>query len=149
MEAVIFCGVQASGKSTFYADRFFDSHVRINLDMLRTRNRERLLLRACLDARQPFVVDNTNPTAAERRAYLDPALAAGFRAVCYFFEVSTREAIGRNQHRVRQVPVFGILGTYKRIEPPSLEEGFAQIFKVVPGTADERFVVEETARAGP
>jgi len=37
MEAVIFVGLQAAGKSTFYRERFFDTHVRINLDMLRTR----------------------------------------------------------------------------------------------------------------
>jgi hypothetical protein len=43
-QAVIFIGVQASGKSTFYMDRFFRTHMRINLDMLHTRNRERLLL---------------------------------------------------------------------------------------------------------
>lgn len=43
-EAVIFVGVQGSGKSTFYRERFFDTHVRINLDMLRTRLKEQLLL---------------------------------------------------------------------------------------------------------
>lgn len=144
MEAVVFCGVQASGKSTFYADRFFDTHVRINLDMLKTRARERLLLSACIDARQPFVVDNTNPTAIERKVYVEPSLVAGFRAVCYFFDVSTREAIGRNRHRARQVPVFGLLGTYQRVEPPSHDEGFAQIFRVRPGEEDW-FAVEEIA----
>jgi predicted kinase len=146
MEAVVFCGVQASGKSTFFADRFFDTHVRINLDMLRTRNRERILLAACLDAGQPFVVDNTNPTAAERKVYVEPALAAGFAAFCYFFDVSTREAIGRNQHRARQVPVFGLLGTYKRIEPPTLAEGFSRIYRVRAGT-DDWFEVEEITTA--
>jgi predicted kinase len=30
MEAVILVGIQASGKSTFYAQRFFDTHVRIS-----------------------------------------------------------------------------------------------------------------------
>lgn len=40
MEAVILCGIQASGKSAFYSERFFHTHVRINLDMLRTRRRE-------------------------------------------------------------------------------------------------------------
>ena len=61
MEALIFVGLQASGKSTFYKERFFTTHLRINLDMLRTRHRERLLIGACLEAKQPFVVDNTNP----------------------------------------------------------------------------------------
>jgi hypothetical protein len=44
MEAVVFSGVQGVGKSTFYRERFFATHVRINLDMLRTRNREDVLL---------------------------------------------------------------------------------------------------------
>ena len=34
MEAVIFIGLQASGKSTFYRQRFFRTHVRTNMDML-------------------------------------------------------------------------------------------------------------------
>jgi predicted kinase len=59
MEAVIFIGIQGSGKSSFFRERFFDSHVRINLDMLRTRRREELLVSACLQGGQPFVIDNT------------------------------------------------------------------------------------------
>ena len=38
MEAVIFTGIQASGKSTFFKERFFDTHVRINLDMLDSKS---------------------------------------------------------------------------------------------------------------
>ena len=37
MQVVILIGIQGSGKSTFCRKRFFDTHVRINLDMLRTR----------------------------------------------------------------------------------------------------------------
>ncbi len=40
MEAVMFSGIQATGKSTFFQQRFFNTHVRINLDMLKTRNRD-------------------------------------------------------------------------------------------------------------
>ena len=61
MEAVIFMGVQGSGKSSFYKERFFRTHVRINLDMLKTRHREGRFLRMCVETRQPFVVDNTPP----------------------------------------------------------------------------------------
>ena len=50
------------------------------LDMLRTRNREAILVRACIEARQRFVVDNTNPTQADRARYVVPARAAGFTA---------------------------------------------------------------------
>src|ERR671926_345106 len=99
MEAVIFIGVQASGKSSFYKERFFRTHVRISLDMLRTRHRERLLLGACLAAQQPFVVDNTNPTPAARARYVVPARAAGFHVVGYYFQTALAGAIRRNAAR--------------------------------------------------
>ncbi|HEX5724845.1 MAG TPA: AAA family ATPase [Longimicrobiaceae bacterium] len=135
MEAVILVGIQAAGKSTFYRARFFDTHVRINLDMLRTRPREDALLRACLQARQPFVVDNTNVTAAERARYVAPARLAGFRVVGYFFRPDPRGSIRRNRERAqaggRSVPVPGVLGAAKRLEEPALEEGFDVIHEVV------------------
>ncbi len=80
MEAVLLIGIQASGKSTFYRDRFFDTHVRINRDMLRTRRRERLLLEACIAGLQPFVVDNTNVTPEERARSIGPAKASLIRS---------------------------------------------------------------------
>jgi predicted kinase len=40
MQAIIFMGIQACGKSTFYHHKFALTHVRINLDMLKTRHRE-------------------------------------------------------------------------------------------------------------
>src|ERR1700732_5119448 len=78
-EAVILVGVQGSGKTSFYRERFFDSHIRISLDMLRTRRRERLLFAACHEAKQPFVIDNTNPLPSDRSQYIAPARAIGFR----------------------------------------------------------------------
>lgn len=132
MEAVILIGIQASGKSTFYVQRFLHTHVRINLDMLKTRNRERVLLAACLDTQQPFVIDNTNPTAAERARYIAPAKAAGFRVVGYYFESRFQDAIRRNAERPEhlRVPVAGIGGTAKRLQLPALDEGFDAIFSV-------------------
>lgn len=144
METIVFVGIQASGKSTFYRERFFDTHVRISLDMLRTRNRERILLEACLAARQPFVVDNTNPRADARARYVAPARAAGFRVVGYYFRTPPGEALQRNQQRTGKqlVPVAGVLGTYKRLQPPRLEEGFDALYlvRVDPGGG---FSVEE------
>ena len=132
MEAVVFCGIQASGKTTFYRERLLATHVRISLDLLRTRHRERAFLAACIETRQPFAVDNTNPTAIERRVYLEPALAAGFRATAYFFDVRPREAIDRNERRGRRerIPIPGLLGTYKRLEPPRHAEGFTRVVRV-------------------
>src|SRR5215468_2175144 len=77
MEAVILIGIQGTGKSTFCRERFFSTHIRLNLDMLRTRHRENLLFKACLDAKQPVVIDNTNVGAVERAGYIADARAAG------------------------------------------------------------------------
>ncbi len=132
MEAVLLIGIQASGKSSFCRERFFDTHVRINLDMLRTRRREELLLRACLDGKIKFVVDNTNPTRADRARYIAPARAAGFRVVGYFFATPPPEAIRRNAARSgkARVPPQSIWGTHRRLEPPSLDEGFDELITV-------------------
>lgn len=149
MEAVILVGIQASGKSTFYRQRFFDTHVRISRDVVRTRNRERLLMDVCLQTRQPFVIDNTSVTAEERARYTEPARAAGFRVVGYFFRTETRAAIARN--RLRQgkavVPIPGILGTYRKLEEPRLEEGFDELYAVTLTPASE-FVVEPLGQDG-
>jgi predicted kinase len=135
MEAILFMGIQASGKSTFYRERFFDTHVRINLDMLRTRRRARLLVEACIAGGTAFVLDNTSVTAAERAAVIVPARAAGFRVVGYFFEPETRGVLERNAARERRVPAAGIFGTLKRMERPTIGEGFDVLHRVtlVPG----------------
>jgi predicted kinase len=132
MEAVIFTGIQGSGKSSFYKERFFLTHVRLNLDMLRTRHREAVLLRACIDAKQPFVVDNTNPAAADRQRYIAPARAGGFRVVGYYFEATVDDALRRNAARppAQQIPKRGVLGTRKRLQPPRRDEGFDELFVV-------------------
>ena len=41
MEAVLLIGIQGSGKTTFYRERFADTHAHISLDVLKTRGRER------------------------------------------------------------------------------------------------------------
>jgi predicted kinase len=142
MEAVILIGIQGSGKSTFYKERFVDTHLRINLDMLKTRHREKLLLQACLAAQQPFVVDNTNPSKEERRRYIEPAKAAGFRLIGYFFPPEIEGSKQRNESRPRVVPLGGLLGTYRRLEIPTLDEGFDKLYYVAIG-AEGGFDVAE------
>jgi predicted kinase len=132
MEAVILVGVQGAGKSTFYRERFFDTHVRINLDMLKTRKREQLLVAACLEAGQSFVVDNTNPQASDRARYIALARAKGSRVIAYFFDVPLRDAMHRNNQRKlrKKIPPVAVAGTHKKLELPRKDEGFDQIFTV-------------------
>lgn len=46
-----------------------------------------------------FVVDNTNPTVAERQKYIELAKAARNEVVGYFFELSTNQAAARISQR--------------------------------------------------
>ena len=141
MEAVVFTGLQGSGKSSFYTERFFNSHVRISLDLLRTRNRVHRLLDVCLETKQRFVIDNTNPTCDERARYLLPSREAGFRIVGYYFRSRVEECLRRNAGRPDRVPDVGILSTAKKLQIPVHDEGFDELWYV---RIDEAgFVVEE------
>lgn len=143
MEAILFAGLQAAGKSSFYRERFFATHLRINLDMLKTRPREGRLLRFCLETRTRFVVDNTNPTREDRRRYIVPAQEAGFRIVGYYFQSRLEDCQRRNQQRAApwQVPPAGLFGTHARLELPRYEEGFDELH-YVKIAADGGFLVE-------
>jgi len=143
METVVFVGIQGAGKSTFFKENFFDSHVRINLDMLRTRHREELLFEACLEAKQKFVLDNTNLTRGEREKYIVKAKSYRFKIIGYYFQTNLERAIGQNNQREgkAKIPEKGLLGAFKRLQIPNFEEGFDELFYVWI-TGENQFVVE-------
>lgn len=132
MEAVIFIGIQGSGKSSFYHERFFRTHVRINLDMLKTKHRLGVLFNACLEVRQPFVLDNTNITREVRAPLIAQSKNAGFRVVGYYFRSDIASALARNNERLdaARIPDRGVLGTYKKLEIPQRAEGFDALYYV-------------------
>lgn len=140
MEAVILVGLQASGKSTFCRERFFDTHLRLNLDMLRTRHRERRLLAVCVETNLRFVVDNTNASRAERAVYIEAARRHRFRVVGYVFRTPAAECLRRNALRTgsARVPDAAVGATAARYEPPTAEEGFDELFAVDPDGAGWR-----------
>ncbi len=150
-EAVLLIGIPGSGKTTFYVQRFFNTHVRLSLDLLKTRERESAILRACLSVQQSFVVDNTNIRAEERAPYVAAARAAGFRVTAYLFQANVRRSIALNKKREagKAVPVYGVLRAYKRLQPPDPAEGFDEISSVDFGK-DNEFVVTPIAHGrGP
>lgn len=143
MEVVLLIGIEASGKSTFCREHFFDTHVRLHPRLLVTRERERVLLEACLEAGLPFVVDDTNVTRAERAYYIELARARGWRIVGYFFRSRLHDALERN-HRRRpplQVDDERIRATSARMELPKLAEGFDALHFVV-SHHDDSFTIE-------
>ena len=132
MQLVLFIGIQATGKSTFYRERFLDTHIRLNLDMLKTRHRESVLFRACIEGKAKVVIDNTNPTKDDRSRYIEPASRARFQIVGYFFESTLQEALRRNAAREgdARIPDAGLRSASRRLEPPSFEEGFDELHSV-------------------
>ncbi|MEM7538151.1 MAG: AAA family ATPase [Chloroflexota bacterium] len=146
MQAIIFIGLQATGKSTFYQSNFFHSHIRINLDMLRTRHREKLLFQCCLEMKQPFVIDNTNPTPADRTRYISVAKEAGFQIVGYYFQSQLSASITRNQLRppAQQIPDRGIRATHAKLVLPEFGEGFDELYYV--SIANREADIENTTK---
>lgn len=151
VEVVILVGLPGAGKSTFYRQCFFATHVRLSLDLLRTRHRERAFFALCLELRQRCVIDNTNVTLAERARYLEPARAAGVPVIGYSFLPDLAGSLRRNAERPAnlRVPPIVIYAARKRLQAPVYREGFDRLFSVA---IDEGgaggFVVEERARGG-
>ncbi len=142
-EAIIFVGIPGSGKSTFFRKKFFDTHIRINLDMLKTRNREKILIEACLKAKQSFAIDNTNVQKADREGYITKAKERGFSVIGYFLRSSLKECLMRNKNRESKkvVPEIAVKGRFAKLEMPSPDEGFDQLYFVRIDENDE-FIVE-------
>ncbi len=142
LECVILIGLPAAGKSTLYRDRFATTHVHISKDLWPTaagrEARQREILDKSLAGAFSVVVDNTNPTAAERAALIRIARLHGARVIGYFFDVTTRAAVARNAVRSGQakVPNVAIFTVARRLEVPSKTEGFDQLFRVE--IADDR-----------
>lgn len=144
METIILIGIQATGKSSFYKQKFFKSHMRINLDMLKTRAKEDIFIDACIKAKQPFVVDNTNASIEERKKYIDISKAAGFSVIGYYLQSNVKDAIKRNEGRIGKeyISPRGIAYTYNRLVIPTYDEGFDKLYYVNIDN-DNNFIVSE------
>jgi predicted kinase len=146
MDLVIFIGLQATGKSTFYRTHFAGTHDWISKDRLRNnRNparRQRRLLDETLGAGRSAVVDNTNASRDERLNLIALGRSFGARVLGYFFQSRLADCIKRNRQRTgkERVPDVALFATRKRLELPNLAEGYDQLF-FVQTLGDERFEV--------
>ena len=145
MQMILFSGPQATGKSSLFKSSFVDTHLRINLDMLRTRHRQGLLIAVCLVAKQPFVVDNTNLTLTERSGHIAQAKAQRFSVLAYRFNLPFEEALKRNSQRSVSVPEKALRSAYKNWQKPDWSEGYDRLFDVT--SADGQFTINEVSHA--
>lgn len=140
-ESIIFIGIPASGKTTFYNERYSE-YVHVNLDTIHTRNKEKNLICDCLQKGLSFVIDNTNPTAEGRAEYIQAAKANGYHVTGFYFRSSVAESLERNAKREgkAKVPDVAVKSVYKKMELPMYAEGFDELHYV--NLKDDDFMVE-------
>ncbi len=143
---VVFVGLQASGKTTFFELRFASTHEHVSKDLFRhnknKNRRQRQLIEEALRNGRPVVVDNTNPTPEERRLPVELAQEYGAKALGYYFEPDKRRSLEHNRRRSgkERVPDVAVYATAKKLIPPSYFEGFDELFRVRTG-GDFKFEV--------
>ncbi len=136
MDLVLLIGLQGSGKTTFCERRFAGTHTYVSRDRLRNnrrpRRREQELIRLALTEGQSVVVDNTHPTAADRAPIIALARQHGARVIGYFFEPDLEACLERNRQRQGKacVPDVALFATVKIWEPPTIAEGFDELYLV-------------------
>jgi predicted kinase len=147
MDLVVFVGLQGSGKSTFYRSRLAATHLLVSKDMLRNNpnreRRQRELVATALARGESVVVDNTNPAPVDRAPLVEIGRSFGARVVCYYFESKLEACRERNAAREgrARVPEAGLRATARRLEVPSRDEGFDEMY-YVRIAADGEFAVE-------
>lgn len=143
--SIVLVGLQGAGKSTLARGFFGDTHVRLNLDMLRTRHREALLLEACIASKTAFVVDNTNLTR-EARARYTAAVRERTPLVAVWIDTPLELALARNAQREgkARIPDHVLVHSVRQLEPPSASEGFVRVWRVRPDVERWELVEEGT-----
>jgi len=145
---VILIGLPASGKSTFFRERFAATHDHVSKDLLRNnrqpQRRQDQLIADSLASGRSVVVDNTNPSAAVRAPVIALARKHGAKVVGYFFATEAGDALRRNRARDgrERVPDVAIFTARKRLEPPTMTEGFDRLFSVRMNETDGTFDVK-------
>jgi predicted kinase len=137
----------ASGKSTFFRERFAGTHDHVSTDLLRNNRRPKRrleqLMAESLASRRSVVIDNTNPSVAVRAPLIALAKAHGAEVVGYVFVTEATDALRRNRTRegCNRVPAVAIFTARKRFEMPTPGEGFDRLFEVKLNEPDRTFDV--------
>ena len=117
----------------------------------RREARQSRLVIELLAAGRSVVVDNTNPSPAERAPLLALARAAGVAVRAVWLDVPFATAAARNGARQGRdrVPQVGLLATRRRFVPPTVSEGFDRVDVVRQPDEQSPHRDEEDAGAPP
>ncbi|AWN24394.1 kinase [Deinococcus irradiatisoli] len=129
-------GLPGSGKTTFYRERFAETHAHVSKDLFpNNRNkacRQQSLLEEAFQAGLSVVLDNTNPTVSDRAGAITLARTYSAFITGYVFPRDVAASIERNTRRQgkARVPDVAIYTSAKRWQTPSRSEGFDALFTV-------------------
>jgi predicted kinase len=133
---IIFVGLPASGKTTYYRSHFADTHVHVSKDLMpnarRRDDRQEQAITDALESGRSAVVDNTNPSPVVRAPLIALGRQHGARIIAYYFETAVKDCLVRNRQREgkARVPDVAIFVTSKKLVPPAVSEGFDEVHVV-------------------
>jgi predicted kinase len=136
-ELIIFVGLPAAGKSTYYRAHFAATHVHVSKDLMpnarRREDKQRMRIDEALSEGRSVVVDNTNPSPADRAPLIELGRRHGARIVALYFETDVKTSLTRNRLRegTARVPDVAIFATRKKLVPPAMDEGFDEVTVIV------------------
>jgi bifunctional polynucleotide phosphatase/kinase len=123
-EIVVLVGIPGSGKSTL-ATTTFANYTRVNLDSINhSRSTEAQIMKSTNNS---IVIDNTDITVKSRERYIKFARAHNIPIRAILLAIKPKTAVNRISKRERKVPPFVVYTYARRLEIPSVYEGFSSV----------------------
>ncbi len=131
-EILLTIGIPASGKSSYIKNKLYDSHIRVNRDMINNLAKEQTILTAILSTNMNVVIDRTNLTQEVRARFINLAKMYKYNVIGLIFDTPIEVCLERNKKRnlSTRVPEKIMKSMQSQLEQPSLEEGINQVIRV-------------------
>ena len=133
---VIFVGLPASGKSTYFKRYLEQTHILVSKDLMgSSKNKDKIqaeMLCLHLGSNKDTVVDNTNVSKAIRAPLVALAHDLGQKVEIYWFDTPAKICIQQNELRSgkARVPNVAIYTLAKKFEQPNDSEGADKIVRI-------------------
>lgn len=136
-ELVLLVGAPASGKTTLSSVFSEKGYIIVNQDRLKTKIKCLTECRRLIEEGDSVVIDRTNPKITDREEFIRIAIESNVPVRCVYFTMDKILSMHMNLYRekkdrVKRVSDVAIHTFYKRLENPTIEEGFSSIMLYTP-----------------